>query len=354
MRRYLCWYRIILKQLLKKADFIIPLILIFAAIYGIAHLNFSGDEYEKIGYFVSGSEELPESYRGVAASDLTSLLSKESGTLRFLSYDSEESLREAVQEGSVKCGFVIPPVIEDADGQISWLITEAAGASSLAKETLYTRYLDLLSKDLLHDFAWDEEFYVPGNEEERYEYIKERYAYYRDSTDIFRVVYETVDGKNVSSSEDPVLLPGLIGLSILVLMMLNAQTLFSDDRTELNKKITTQNKLIFQFLEIQAAGIVLAAAAAVLWCIERRGSASVLMKGFLISLLFSALCAFWIFIYLRFFRTSLQYNSILPVTLLFNLLICPVIFDASLFFPALKYVQYLFPVTWYCRMAAFI
>ena len=354
MRRYFCWYRIILKQLLKKADFIIPLILISAAIYGIAHLDFSGDGYEKIGYFISETENPPESGRGVSASELADRLSRETGTLRFLSFDSENSLKEAVQDGSIKCGFLIPSVIEDAQGQISWVITEASGASSLAKETMYMCYLDLLSKDLLHDVAWNEEFYVPGNEEERYEYIKERYAFYRESSDIFRVIYETVDRKNVSDSGDSILLPGLIGLFILVLMMLNAQTLFSDDRVELNKKITVRNKLIFQFLEIQAAGVALSIAAAVLWCIERKGSPSALLKGFLISLLFTFFCAFWIFLYLRFFRTSLQYNSILPVTLLFNLLICPVIFDASLFLPALKYVQYLFPVTWYCNLAVLI
>ena len=215
-------------------------------------------------------------------------------------------------------------------------------------------YLELLSKEMLYDIARNEEFYVPGNEDERYEYLKERYAYHRGSEDVFHLIYETVDSRKTAASEDSFLFPGMVGLFILIVMMLNAQTLFSEERIELNKKITVRNKIGFQILELQAAGVPLSIAAALLWMIERRGSFSSLLLGFLISFVYSVFCALWIFAYLQFFRNSLQYNSVLPVTLLFNLLICPVVFDASTFFPALKYVQYLFPVTWYCRLAALI
>ena len=354
MKRYLTWYKIILKQLFRKADFVVPLLLIAAAVYGVSHISFSADQSAKIGFFAAASEESAENSRGVSSSSLAERLLQEEGALSFVPFDSEDALKRAVQDGSVRCGFVLPPVMEDAPAQITLLLTEASGESSLAKETVYMDYLDLLSKDTLYDIARNEEFYVPGNEEERYEYIKERYAFHRGSDDVFHLIYETVDSRKAAASEDSFLFPGMVGLFILIVMMLNAQALFSEERVELNKKITVQNKIGFQILELQAAGIPLSVAAAILWMIERNGSFSSLLLGFAVSFLYSVFCALWIFLYLQFFRNSLQYNSVLPITLLFNLLICPVVFDASTFFPALKYVQYLFPVTWYCRLAALI
>jgi len=139
------------------------------------------------------------------------------------------------------------------------------------------------------------------------------------------------------------------GLLLFILMLILSRKTYDPQEIRLRSKLTRRSARIYNWISIAAPGVILAAAFTLVQCLAD-GHILQFAWRFILTWLFTQLTALWLCVLQTPFRSSLAYDSFLPAAAMLIAVLSPVFVDLSVFAPALKYVQYLSPVTWYIHM----
>ena len=316
------------------------------------------------------------------AQNIADRLMQKSDVYQFTTYEDPEELEQAVEAGELECGFVFTEDFtkryEEGSftDSITYVYTPFTTKGLAVKETVYGAVLELYGEKLLQQ---NEETIVGQSSEEISAMLADRYEYYLNSDAIFHteVIYVEADGateggvrgsvydlrgrdedvdadvdridnvdqnRNQSENQSGIadhqidtenIVRGMISCMIFLTVYLAGTSC----KEEKNQRFLSQLEK-GKRRRYECAGML--AAATPMMFVGMAISTEILKMLLLIavSILFTA-CAMCIW------KKDTGMLSALPVLLLLQIIICPVFFDMAVYVPAVKYIRYLCPITYY-------
>lgn len=309
-------------------------------------------------------------------------LMQKSDVYEFVAYETSEELEQVVEAGELECGFVFDKEFakQYEEGSftdsITYVYTPFTTKGLAVKETVYGAVLELYGERLLQK---NQETIVGQSSEEASTMLAERYEYYLNSDAIFHteVIYVEADGateggvrgsvsdlrgrdedvdadvdridnvdqnRNQSENQSGIadhqidtenIVRGMISCMIFLTVYLAGTSC----KEEKNQRFLSQLEK-GKRRRYECAGML--AAATPMMFVGMAISTEILKMLLLIavSILFTA-CAMCIW------KKDTGMLSALPVLLLLQIIICPVFFDIVVYVPAVKYIRYFCPITYY-------
>lgn len=201
MKKYLIWFLLLMKRMIKIPAFVVMLIGLFVLAIAVSKLE-QGEHVESaVGVMIEMEEgqELSKTNEEWNQS-LISFLHEQEGILSFQVYENKEMLMQAVERGEIDCGFILPQDLQDRISEETWqdsIILYADSASvvtQIAKERIaaavFTRYSEESYVNYIKDIP---DFSVPQiSESEREEIIafaKNAYETHLSDGSTFGLVY---------------------------------------------------------------------------------------------------------------------------------------------------------------------
>ncbi len=316
------------------------------------------------------------------AQNIADRLMQKSDVYQFITYEDPEELEQAVEAGELECGFVFTEDFtkryEEGSftDSITYVYTPFTTKGLAVKETVYGAVLELYGEKLLQQ---NEETIVGQSSEEISAMLADRYEYYLNSDAIFHteVIYVEADGateggvrgsvsdlrgrdedvdadvdridnvdqnRNQSENQSGIadhqidtenIVRGMISCMIFLTVYLAGTSC----KEEKNQRFLSQLEK-GKRRRYECAGML--AAATPMMFVGMAISTEILKMLLLIavSILFTA-CAMCIW------KKDTGMLSALPVLLLLQIIICPVFFDIVVYVPAVKYIRYFCPITYY-------
>ena len=316
------------------------------------------------------------------AQNIADRLMQKSDVYQFTTYEDPEELEQAVKAGELECGFVFTEDFtkryEEGSftDSITYVYTPFTTKGMAVKETVYGAVLELYGERLLQQ---NQETIVGQSSEEASTMLADRYEYYLNSDAIFHteVIYVEADGateggvrgsgsdlrgrdedvdadvdridnvdqnRNQSENQSGIadhqidtenIVRGVIACMIFLTVYLAGTSC----KEEKNQRFLSQLEK-GKRRRYECAGML--AAATPMMFVGMAISTEILKMLLLIavSILFTA-CAMCIW------KKDTGMLSALPVLLLLQIIICPVFFDIVVYVPAVKYIRYFCPITYY-------
>ena len=315
-------------------------------------------------------------------------LMQKSDVYEFVAYETSEELEQAVEAGELECGFVFDKEFakQYEEGSftdsITYVYTPFTTKGMAVRETVYGTVLELYGEKLLQQ---NQETIVGQSSEEASTMLAERYEYYLNSDAIFHteVIYVETDagmGSDLRRAEPgsdgqngdadwleigkPNLIRGVISCMIFLAVYLSGASCKEEKNQHFLSILEKGKRHSYECAGMLAAVTPMMLVGTGLSCLTilqsemldaASGAGFVTATGIgmvivteilqmllliVVSILFTA-CTMCIW------KKDMGMLSALPVLILLQIIICPVIFDMAVYVPAVKYIRYLCPVAYY-------
>ena len=325
-------------------------------------------------------------------------LMQKSDVYQFTTYEDPEELEQAVEAGELECGFVFA---EDFAKQyeegaftdsITYVYTPFTTKGLAVKETVYGAVLELYGEKLLQQ---NEETIVGQSSEEASTMLAERYKYYLNSDAIFHieVIYveadagaesglkgaesglrcrdEDVDAEadriddvnqnrnkntNQSTNQSRIadhkidtenIVRGVIACMIFLTIYLAGASYKEEKNRRFLLQLEKGKRRRYECAGMLAAATPMMLVGIGLSCLTATGVGMVIVTEILKMLLLTAVSILFTACAMCIWKKDTGMLSALPVLLLLQIIICPVFFDMAVYVPAVKYIRYLCPITYY-------
>lgn len=325
-------------------------------------------------------------------------LMQKSDVYQFTTYEDPEELEQAVEAGELECGFVFA---EDFAKQyeegaftdsITYVYTPFTTKGLAVKETVYGAVLELYGEKLLQQ---NEETIVGQSSEEASTMLAERYKYYLNSDAIFHieVIYveadagaesglkgaesglrcrdEDVDAEadriddvnqnrnkntNQSTNQSRIadhkidtenIVRGVIACMIFLTIYLAGASYKEEKNRRFLSQLEKGKRRRYECAGMLAAATPMMLVGIGLSCLTATGVGMVIVTEILKMLLLTAVSILFTACAMCIWKKDTGMLSALPVLLLLQIIICPVFFDMAVYVPAVKYIRYLCPITYY-------
>lgn len=307
---------------------------------------------------------------------------------QFTTYEGTEELEQAVEAGELECGFVFDKEFakQYEEGSftdsITYVYTPFTTKGMAVRETVYGTVLELYGEKLLQQ---NQETIVGQSSEEISAMLADRYEYYLNSDAIFHteVIYVETDagmerdlrraepgsdGQNGDADRlengKPNLIRGVISCMIFLTVYLSGASCKEEKNQHFLSILEKGKRRSYECAGMLAAATPMMLVGTGLSCLTilqsemldaASGAGFVTATGIgmvivteilqmllliVVSILFTA-CTMCIW------KKDMGMLSALPVLILLQIIICPVIFDMAVYVPAVKYIRYLCPVAYY-------
>lgn len=346
MKKIFTWYILFSKRQLKRASMIF--ILAFMLIMTIALKLMSTDitAGAKVGFYISKSSQDYEKMSRI----IDGLLCHD-GMIKFIEYDSRQTLEDDVVSGTIQGGYVfaddfyerfvecnnrkLVELIESPDNSISILsniVVLAVVMESAAGDVLIE---DTISQDFFDD--------VPESDLIK---LQDEYAKYASNGSTFSFDYDTLyeDYKGSSKSFDisgylvtPV--RGIVAIFIFITALTGGVSWFNDKNSFTYANIPLNKRHALKLLVISVP-VVMASVAGYLSLVIAGVSDNPLHELYVV-FVYSILCIVFTCILTAVTRESL-FCALIPVFILGSIICCPIFFNLANLIPAMKILQKLF------------
>ena len=356
---------------------------------------------------VIGSIHIPDTKNGRiglagVASGITQTIAdrlmQKSDVYQFTTYEDPEELEQAVEAGELECGFVFA---EDFAKQyeegaftdsITYAYTPFTTKGLAVKETVYGAVLELYGEKLLQQ---NEETIVGQNSEEASTMLAERYEYYLNSDAIFHteVIYVEADAgaesglkgaesglrcrdKDVDAEADRIddvnqnrnkntnqstnqsriadhkidtenIVRGVIACMIFLTIYLAGASYKEERNRRFLSQLEKGKRRRYECAGMLAAATPMMLVGIGLSCLTATGVGMVIVTGILKMLLLTVISIAFTACVMCIWKKDTGMLSALSALLLLQIIICPVFFDIVVYVPAVKYIRYLCPITYY-------
>lgn len=332
----------------KKSLWCMAILLLVIGI--IASQNANRHEVIQIGLYCESPDAMTETV-------LKQLETLDDGLYRFYRSPSLAYLKEDVFLRKAECGYEFPNDLEaqmesDAEDCVTVYTSSSTVLSAVVNEAVYNAIFQEYAKTMLADYIASHDVVTlsgPDAANELKKLVNEQYAYEKENTPVFHVVYEEIP-ENFYDDQALFQIP-VRGLAVLF-VMLTALAGGSQYRHDAKKGRfllrRPDEKWFVPFLYSYLPALFLAIAAFLSLVI----STTALLDVFLIAeaallIVFAALCSLLCTLFTRLIRSSVVYDALIPVILLFCLLYSPVLMDLSDFIPGYQVLSWLSPTKWY-------
>ncbi len=340
MEKILVWYQLSFKAQFRKTTTWVQLLAMFLLVLLLSSMYLPDGQNMTAGVYTADSEIAERIYQK---------LTKDQTVFTFIKYDSEAELQTDVQAGKVECGFF---VAEDFDeqfergkfrGAVRQICAPSASKDGTMGETFYTGFFRVYCE---YTHEQSEEQFFDNHNEERMEEWQERNLAYIYGEDAFKIDYQHVEGssyKDINSEKFPI--QGIAGFMILLILFLYYGRKFEADKDKVVKALMPKERMVYTACGMLANATLPAVMGLILvmLCPDSRGiwQETCAMAVFLIYAIV------WVMLLGGLSRSMENHISLILIMLVLNLVICPILIDLSVFFPAMRYLKYLSPVGLY-------
>ena len=277
---------------------------------------------------------------------------------RFVAYDDAYTLIEDVRLGRIECGYIINPNIENIrEGNFSGTVTLVTSPRTIATPILN----DMVSAAVLHASS----MYITidglnqffGESDEIKAFVNWQFAAY-DEMDIFMTpIFVNIadhDGETqpgLAEITSRRVFRGVIGLTILILILFASPIFIDERRYGLQKKLSVHGILAAYDLSLFAAAFF------VMFIVGLAGliSAALFVPGLLVSvrlelaamIAFSAVCAILLILAVRLLKSIKIIHTFGLFIIIANIAFGGVVLDLTEINPELGFLQWFFPLYWY-------
>lgn len=342
MRRFLLWFWLAGKRLLKKPLFLILLVLmpVMTALYigSVAH----SDGVVSVALAVeAGADDLTvQTVKKLAANN----------DLISFSFQSKEKARRLVETGEADAAWIFPKDLGDqmarflADGnapQVQVLQRQDTVLLRLSREILGGALFDCCAEPMYLRYLRE---HVPELAQLSDGQLVAYMSWFRGNERLFDFVQ--TDGSQVEATAYLISpLRGIFGVMILLCAMAAGMYFYQDLRSGMFQRVPESALGVVEFVSQLAAlwGVTFAAVI----CVAVSGSWAGLGRELAAAALYLLCCAAFGCLLRRLCGKLSALAGLMPVLTVAALVVCPVFVDL----PALRAVQYLLPPTYYIRAA---
>ena len=162
MKKYLIWFSLLIKRMIKIPAFVFMLIGLFILAIAVSKLEQGEHTESAVGVMIE-----PDTGQDLSKPDeewnqsFISLLYEQKGILSFQVYDNKEMLMQAVERGEIDCGFVIPQDLRDRINDGTWQDTiilytgSASVVTQIAKERIASAVFTMYSEESYVNYIGD-------------------------------------------------------------------------------------------------------------------------------------------------------------------------------------------------------
>lgn len=273
----------------------------------------------------------------------------------FQIYENEEIMRSDILAGRLECGFAFTDDFKEkleqgkSDDSVTYIQTPFSAKGSVARETFYTAFLQVYSKQLLTNSM--DSVYGEVKEETLEELLKNNQEYL-NGENLFQIVQEQVETKGPAEKQtDSKTYPvrGLVALFLFAILFMEHGQKFEGGKAALFKALDRREKRIFEGLGYLATVTIAAVTGLVCILFTEESRGFFIETGLM--LLYLVCAGLWVFLVGRLFRNQTSFMGWNATLLVTQILICPVFVDFSVYVQALRYIGYVFPLGIYLRLS---
>lgn len=341
MEKYVKWFLLLEKETIRRKGFWIQIFAIFFLLFLISQVHMPGEENNRAGVFLGGSQK---------AGEILLYLQKEDSLFDFQEYENKDALEQDVVSGKVECGFFFP---EDFDlqmqegieeGSILYLCTPLSTKGEVMKETFYSALFYFYSDTILKQC--EQEVFGEEDAEKSRLLLEQNHKNQKDAPSL-HVKIEEAAAKKAEHAVDSKVYPiqGMAGLFVFLTMFLSYIRRFEPDRKAILQFLPVLERRLFLYLDVAAAGIIpgLIGLGAIWMSADNRGALLELFYMIFLVIVSGA----WILLVGSMAKSSDMLLSFILGFVAATLVLCPVFIDISSYIPAAAYVRRLLPVGMY-------
>lgn len=350
MKKYITWFRLYCKRLLKRPSFLILLIFLPLCTIALTQISKTSDSSIQVGIFIDTKQA------DTLAMKTLERIKDYDGVIRFHIYNTKEDFIHEVKIGTVDCGYLFPDNLEDAlqsggsEGQIQVLSKPDSASTKLITETIYGIVIQDYSFTILNDYVTDDKVFKEMDAASVTDELKDFYQLYRSNgkTFSFEFRYGT-DGNSenvVESSDSPdksqlsyLMLPirGMLAVFMLVAGFSGGLMWYTDKQNGIFQQVQGKLSTYLQYMIIWIPTFITGILSIV--CIYLCGLGTHPLHEIFSMILYSFAVTAFCSLVRCLIQSQIVYACALPVFAMISLIACPVFTDFSLYIPALKILR---------------
>ncbi|NLB23512.1 MAG: hypothetical protein GX833_09745, partial [Clostridium sp.] len=277
------------------------------------------------------------------------------GLFTFKAYDSETSLKEAVQTRVLETGFIfsddLSKKIENRDTRdFGRLIRSPATVThGMAAEVVFAKLLHRASPQLIDEIVRDSGLFQ-GNEDSVVERIQELYQTYDDQGGTYQFGYEYLDGEEPLATGIPLFpIKGLTAIFIMLTAWIQVLDQYRDEAQGIYGAFAKKRKKLAMVLAIYIPVFIMTLAGFAFYLTQypfpEAARELVYLMGYGLSL------SLFLLGIKPFFKNPVAFAALMPAVLLGSLVASPVILDMSSFIKNLSLLEKFFFPSYYLALS---
>lgn len=350
MKKILTWILLFQKRILKKPMFQITILLIPILLFLLFTFNKSSDSLVRVA-LISGNDEYSQNF-------VKDLLDSSNHVISYYQCYDESQMRKDVLTGKAECGYIMPDDMprkiaqfssKKKQGIITAIVKKESISTKIVNEIIYGRLFSERAYPVLKDFINEKQpdSLTSAEDEKMYD------AFSKYLIEPLMFSFEYADGSkndllnNDDSSHNYYMLPvrGILSVLILVSSMSGVLMLSNDDRKNTWGFIRLSKRPAFNYFYIFMS--ILPIAICSLAAIFITGISTNVLNEIRLMVLYTLLLTGFSSLLKALIKNIYVLCSLIPVTVLLSLIICPVFIDIGSIVPQARFVRLFLPTNYY-------
>lgn len=350
MKKILTWILLFQKRILKKPMFQITILLIPILLFLLFTFNKSSDSLVRVA-LISGNDEYSQNF-------VKDLLDSSNHVISYYQCYDESQMRKDVLTGKAECGYIMPDDMprkiaqfssKKKQGIITAIVKKESISTKIVNEIIYGRLFSERAYPVLKDFINEKQpdRLTPAEDEKMYD------AFSKYLIEPLMFSFEYADGRkndllnNDDSSHNYYMLPvrGILSVLILISSMSGVLMLSNDDRKNTWGFIKLSKRPAFNYFYIFMS--ILPIAICSLAAIFITGISTNVLNEIRLMVLYTLLLTGFSSLLKALIKNIYVLCSLIPVTVLLSLIICPVFIDIGSIVPQARFVRLFLPTNYY-------
>lgn len=350
MKKILTWILLFQKRILKKPMFQITILLIPILLFLLFTFNKSSDSLVRVA-LISGNDEYSQNF-------VKDLLDSSNHVISYYQCYDENQMRKDVLTGKAECGYIMPDDMprkiaqfssKKKQGIITAIVKKESISTKIVNEIIYGRLFSERAYPVLKDFINEKQpdRLTSAEDEKMYD------AFSKYLIEPLMFSFEYADGSkndllnNDDSSHNYYMLPvrGILSVLILVSSMSGVLMLSNDDRKNTWGFIRLSKRPAFNYFYIFMS--ILPIAICSLAAIFITGISTNVLNEIRLMVLYTLLLTGFSSLLKALIKNIYVLCSLIPVTVLLSLIICPVFIDIGSIVPQARFVRLFLPTNYY-------
>ena len=350
MKKILTWILLFQKRILKKPMFQITILLIPILLFLLFTFNKSSDSLVRVA-LISGNDEYSQNF-------VKDLLDSSNHVISYYQCYDESQMRKDVLTDKAECGYIMPDDMprkiaqfssKKKQGIITAIVKKESISTKIVNEIIYGRLFSERAYPVLKDFINEKQpdRLTSAEDEKMYD------AFSKYLIEPLMFSFEYADGSkndllnNDDSSHNYYMLPvrGILSVLILVSSMSGVLMLSNDDRKNTWGFIRLSKRPAFNYFYIFMS--ILPIAICSLAAIFITGISTNVLNEIRLMVLYTLLLTGFSSLLKALIKNIYVLCSLIPVTVLLSLIICPVFIDIGSIVPQARFVRLFLPTNYY-------